>query len=142
MYRFNLRRLLIAVPIAGALLGIVGSWLYRESNRGWSAARLERSIQAESPSIATEHQAAKWLEANKIGYFVVGPTGGLDVGGRCVTQIADYSPAQVDHVVQGYLREDKANLGLFSNGKITIFFFIDSNGNCLGHYIHEFEYAF
>src|SRR5689334_12134936 len=111
MPRFNLRRLLIVVPIAGMLLGIVGSWFYRESNRGWSAARLERSIQAESPAIVTEQQAAQWFEANKIGYFVVGPTGGLEVGNRCITQIAGFSPVQVDHVLQGYLREDKANLG-------------------------------
>jgi hypothetical protein len=141
MNRFTLRRLLIVVPIAGALLGIVGSWLYRESNRGWSAARLERSIQAESPPIATEQQAAKWFEANKIDYQVVGADGGYQIGNQYMTQIAGYSSAQVDHVVRGGLRDAEANLGLFSNGWIHIFFFIDSNGNCLGHYIYEFVYA-
>jgi hypothetical protein len=141
-FHFSLRWLLLVVPIAAILLGVTIRWIQRESDRGWSVERLERSIQAEVPPIQNRQQAEAWFKANSIDcQYFDDPTGGYEVGNQTAAMLAGLQSKNLSGVVRGSIEGEAANVGFLSNGRIIVFFFFDHQGRCVGHFIHPFEYS-
>ncbi len=142
-FRFSLRWLLVIFPVIGLVAGILVRWIERESDKGWSVARLEQDIQSQNPPISDRLTAEAWFTAHGIDYrYFPDPTGGYQVGGRDITTIAGLNPKNISGVVRASISGDAANLGLFTSGRITVFFFIDQDGHCSGHWIEPLEYTF
>ena len=146
-FRFSLRVLLILVPVAGLMLGVAIRWVQREPERSWSVNQLELAIRAAQPPISNRRKAEEWCKANRIDYqYFDDPTGALKAGNRTAAQLAGFGSQNKKSVVRGTITGKAANVGYYSNGaaqhgEIYIFFFIDSNGVCVGHWIYPFESA-
>jgi len=140
-FRFSLRLLLILVPVAGLMLGAAIRWMQRKPERGWSVSELEVAIRAAQPPIINRQQAEEWFKANRIDYqYFDDPTGALRAEHRTAAQLAGFGSQNKKHVVRG----KAANVGFYPNGTARhgesyyIFFFINSNGVCVRHWIYPF----
>jgi hypothetical protein len=125
------------------LLLVLGSagWLWWLSEQGWTVAKLERLIQAEVPPNAERKSVEAWFVRHSIRYNWWVDTTGDRRGHQTMPEIAGLSNRDLSGMLRGDIDGAAANVGLFSSGRIRVFFFFDKQGNCVGHLVDEFVYC-
>lgn len=106
-----------------------------------AAEKLTRSIKAEVPPIATQQQAEAWLKARGFepSYFV--DTTGDRVGGQTMATRAGLRDEDLGGMVRGQITCPSKQLGVGQYGRLSIYFFFDKRGSCVGHWVDWFEYC-
>jgi hypothetical protein len=115
--------IVLLVPIVGV------TWALVDSQRGWTEARLEKAIQAELPAGCDREQVEKWFDMHGIGHAYVKHKSDVHADDSKIRQIT------------GWIEGREANVGFGESGRITIDFFFDDEGRCIGHRIDPFVYS-
>ncbi len=122
-----------SVPLIGCLslvllpVLLVGGWVWRDSQRGWSAEKLERLIQAELPADCDRQQVETWFDMHGIRY------------GYCIP--GDQPDDDSMPTLAGQIEGKEANVGFLESGRIDIYFYFDKQGRCAGHKVDPFVYS-
>jgi hypothetical protein len=117
-----------------------GSWMWWLSQRGWTAAQLEKLIQAELPANCDRASASAWFDQHGIGYNWWADTTGDSRGNRTMPELVGLKNSDLSGMLRGNLASPEANVGWFSTGRISIYFFFDKQGCRVGHLVDEFVY--
>lgn len=118
-----------------------GVWVWRDSQRGWTVARLEQLIAAEVPAGCDRLQAEAWFDRHGIEHSYFVDTTGDRSGNSTMPRLAGLRDEDLSGMVRGWIEGPEANVGFGSSGRITIYFFFDKKGHCAGHLIDPFVYS-
>lgn len=119
-----------------------GAWFWRECQRGWTEARLERSIAAEIELGCGRKQVETWFNTHGIRYQYFSDTTGDRVGASTMPMLAGLNDSSLGGMLRRWIDGPEANVGFFELGYIQIFFFFDHAGTCVGHLVRPFIYSF
>ncbi|GAC1450503.1 MAG: hypothetical protein NVSMB9_34960 [Isosphaeraceae bacterium] len=67
-------------------------------------------------------------------------TDGGGIGDKTYRELAGLATQDVSEVVIGTIQPPDANVDWLSPGEITIVFFLDKDGRCVGHWVQPFAY--
>lgn len=136
---------LVGCAILLALLIGIGGWLWwvgeREAQRGWTKEMLENRIQQEIGPGSDRGQVERWFEKHRIEHWYAADTTQDRAGSQTMPEIAGLRDAELSGMVRGWIDGPDANVGGGSNGRITIYFFLDKQGRVVGHLVHPFVYS-
>jgi hypothetical protein len=134
------------------VLAAVGAWMFLNPRRSWSVGKVEALIQAEVPPGCSRQQVEDWFSRHNISHgYTEDTTGDMpmlaglkdsDLSGMVCGEI--YSRHYGFRVVRGQSsvppehEEPEANVGWLQEGYISIYFFFDKDGRCVGHLVHRF----
>jgi hypothetical protein len=108
---------------------VIATWALVDSQRGWTEARLEKAIQAELPVDCDREQVENWFDKHGIRHANVKRKSDVHADDDTIRQTS------------GWIEGREANVGFLESGRITIDFFFDEQGRCVGHRIDPFVYS-
>jgi hypothetical protein len=136
-------------PLTGCLALVVlavlavTAWVWWDSQRGWTVAKLERLIAAEVPPHGDRQQVEAWFNRHGIEHWYIpdkskpwpGP------GSSITLRLAGLRDEDVSALVAGKIEGPEANVGFLQSGRIWVYFFLDKQGRVVGHLVRPFVYS-
>jgi hypothetical protein len=131
------RRLLPGcLVLALAAIGGCGACVWWATQRGWTVAKLERSIRAEVPPSCDRRTAEAWFDKHHIQHWWSDETSLA----RAPQTPARFRDKDVGGMLEGVIEGPEANVDLISPGEISIYFFFDEQGRLVGHLVDKLIY--
>jgi hypothetical protein len=146
--RMRLRMVLSSALGISALL-ILGVSI-RGCNRGWTESQIKYVIRAEVPPLSNRKYLESWFDRYGIAYFAAKDrqgeediyrwTDGGGIGDKTYRELAGLAFQDVSEVLIGTIEPPDANVDWLFPGTITIVFFLNKEGRCVGHWVQPFAY--
>lgn len=112
------------------------------ANSGEEVARqLEQAIQAEVPAAARRPEVETWLDGRGIKHDYFTDTTGDRSGNRTKPMLAGLRDEDLGGMVRGMIACPNAAAGVSDSGRLSIYFFFDKQGVCVGHLVDFFQYS-
>jgi len=127
--------LLLALVVGGC-----GGCYWWASHRGITAAKFERSIRAELQPGCSRKEVEDWFNRHEIEPLWSEEIRVTQIGDNSVAELAGFRDADLSGMCFGVVEGRDVNVSLVFHGEISIYFFFDARGRCVGHYIHEFAF--
>ena len=106
-----------------------------------AANRLDKAIRTEVPAVATRQQAEAWLDARGVDHIYLTDTTGDRSGSQTMPMLAGLQDEDLGGMVRGMITCPNTAAGVKESGRLSIYFFFDKQGGCVGHLVHWFEYS-
>jgi hypothetical protein len=142
------------------VLAAVGAWMFMNARKSWTEGKVEALIQAEVPSGCSRQQVEDWFSRHNISHNYMEDTTGDRYGNDTMPMLAGLKDSDLSGMVRGeiYSRhyalrgvgdqssvppehdEPEANVSWLQlqEGYISIYFFFDKDGRCVGHLVHRY----
>jgi hypothetical protein len=130
----------VLVPLLFAVAAIGGCGLRAESGED-AAKRLDSEIGAEIPKTAPRSQVEAWLDRRGIAHDFSVDTTRVKVGSQTMPMLAGFRDENLGGMVVGTIQCPGSTLRTHNSGRVTICFFLDSGGICVGRFVHWFGYS-
>ena len=110
------------------------------SQRGWTVAKVERSIHTEVAPDCDRRTVEAWFDRHGIRhYWFENASEGVQVL-RTRTQSVGFRNEDVSGMLRGDIEGPEVNVDLVFPGRIFIYFFFDKQGRRIGHVVDPFVY--
>lgn len=129
---------LVFVLVAAIALG---ACIRRDSQRGWTKARLEDLIVAEVPGACDRTHVEAWFDKHGIEHLYFADTTGDQAGKNTMPMLAGLRDEDLSGMVRGRIDGPEANVGFGESGRISVYFFFDKQGKMVGHLVYVFVYS-
>ena len=131
------RRWLLPTTIALLVVGgAVGEWIYY--HRGWTESKVESLIRTELSLGCDRIAVAAWFDRHKIPHIHSRELDRHMQGHLTMPDLAGLDSSKLSSMESGRLEGPGVNVHLIMDGRITIYFFFDKQGQLVGHYVNCF----
>jgi hypothetical protein len=108
--------------------------------RGWTGAEIERAIRAEVKEGSNRQSLEMWFQTHGIPHkYFEGPDHAKF--NNDVAKSAGLQGTEISGVLQGFIDMEHSNEHFLLPSEIFIYFFFDSDGRLLGHFVDPAVYG-
>jgi hypothetical protein len=138
-------KLLLAVAAVCACV-IFGWWILfvppsaPDSQTVWTTWQLDSKIRTDLSGPQTRADVEAWLDRNAISHKYTTDLGAVVIGHDTIPELAGVQHLPLAGMVWGTLGEEQSRGSVLVPTRISVYFFIDKNDQCRGHYVEAFGF--